>query len=273
MAAPARTLFEAPVDANTPRVSVGVYGRSNPGEHAVAFVARAGDQTATRSRVLGLLTTPAAWRTGLQWAQEQTKRNVRVLYRVRDKALADGESVLWIPKAEGDGDMETAHAAAKAALESAGSETKLPNERARFEFRDVDGKQQARCISAPRAPWETDRTPIRGHKQWSNDPAPTPGPWFDLPQHEERAPHFDPRTAGSSETLLKYEEHASYPINVVLPLCGLCGGIMARCGHHEGYRLDDDERFEDVSPERLAELRARVERWTKAREEFLRGAR
>ena len=269
MAAPARTLFDAPaIDDATPRVSVGVYGRSNPGEHAVAFVARAGDRAATRSRVLGLLTTPAAWRTGLQWAREQTKRSVRVLYRVRDKALADGESVLWIPKAEGDADMEAAHAAAKAALEYAGSETKLPNERARFEFRDVDGKQQARCISAPRAPWESDRSPVAGHRQWSNEPAPEPGPWFDLPQHEERAPRFDPRTAGSSEVLVKYEEHGSYDIKIELPLCGNCGAVKARCPCHVGFTLVEGERFEDVTEARRSELRTRCERWDAEREAF-----
>jgi len=139
---------------------------------------------------------------------------------------------------------------------------------AQYGFRTVDGKTQARCVCAPHAPWETNRTPIRGHKQWSNEPAPTPGPWFDLPERREHEPFFDARTAGSSEPLRRYDEHASYPINIVLPLCGLCGKILAQCGHDLGFRLDEDECFEDVTPERLQFLTARAERWKREAREF-----
>lgn len=120
---------------------------------------------------------------------------------------------------------------------------------ATYELRDTDGRRYARQVSAPRAPWQTCADP-------------EPGPWFELPEREERAPFFDARSAGSSEPVRKYEEHASYPIEIELPFCGLCGAVKARCEHHCGWTLALGERFEDVTATRRNELLERVARWT-----------
>jgi hypothetical protein len=66
----------------------------------------------------------------------------------------------------------------------------------------------------------------------------------------------------------KYEEHASYDIKIELPLCGHCGKIMSRCGHHHGWTLEVGESFESVTPERRAELAARAESWEREQEAF-----
>jgi len=104
----------------TPVVSIGVYGHSNPGQHAVAYVARRGDRYFVKGRLLGSCTTPSAWEQGLAWAQQECRRRFPVLFRVRDKRLARSENVVWVPKALGDVDMQHAQDAARSMLEGKG---------------------------------------------------------------------------------------------------------------------------------------------------------
>ncbi len=42
---------------------------------------------------------------------------------------------------------------------------------------------------------------------------------------------------------LGYEEHASYPIEIDLPLCGVCGEVSIRCPHPGIVALQPGEPF------------------------------
>lgn len=106
-------------------VYVGIYGASNPGPHAVGMVVVEGANRNEWARVLenGERTTaPEAWYRALGHAKVRVNRpddDVRIY--VRDKYLAakddtPGYDVEWLPKADGNREMERAHELARGCL-------------------------------------------------------------------------------------------------------------------------------------------------------------
>ena len=118
-----------------------------------------------------------------------------------------------------------------------------------------------RCVEAPRAPWVPLGTPTTTGAVYDlPEPAPRPAPVHVPPTAEQLrdAPALcelnllrerlgrEPYSHELSETEIArragkiYEEHASYPITIVLPLCGCCGAVAARCPCHHRHVLPVD---------------------------------
>jgi hypothetical protein len=119
---------------------------------------------------------------------------------------------------------------------------------------EIDG-QRARVVSAPRAPWQTDDAPDPRWYAMPGPPMRRPARLVEPTAEQRRnapvlcatndlraARGLDPYPIEISAYEIErrkgkaYEEHASYPIEIVLPLCGCCGEQMVRCGcplHHK----------------------------------------
>lgn len=114
---------------------------------------------------------------------------------------------------------------------------------------EIDGTR-ARVLSAPRAPWQASDSDAADDR-WYELPAPAAprAPVYVEPTVEQlrdapvlcevnlvrarlgRDPYpFDLSEAETERRRGKiYEEHSSYPVTIVLPLCGCCGAVAARC--------------------------------------------
>jgi len=112
-----------------------------------------------------------------------------------------------------------------------------------------DERGRARVVSAPRAPWQTGEQ--SADERWYELPAPaaprahervepTAEQLRDAPvlcevnllrERLGRAPYALDLSAYETERRKGkvYEEHASYPITIEMPLCGCCGAVAARC--------------------------------------------
>lgn len=115
----------APVSPTNPtrtyHVFVGIFGLSNPGEHAIGHVVVSDGQRHEWATSIGHTTSPAAWKTAVDEVRRRVNRpGCIVVVHVRDKYLGglgtDTFRVEWTPKAEGNVEMERAHVLAGACL-------------------------------------------------------------------------------------------------------------------------------------------------------------
>lgn len=116
---------------------------------------------------------------------------------------------------------------------------------------DADG---ARCVEAVRAPWQTGAAtdPSRAYVMPPVAPAPEPRVYVasgarwgvvDEVNLYRASRGWAPLCGALSDdeaarARAGYAEHASYPIEITLSLCGCCGAVAARCPCHYRHRLE-----------------------------------